>query len=250
MFGEWYFWLSKWLATLSQPFANLYYSVDTPIYGALLLGLVASLAPCQVSTNAGALAFIMNRLEKTRSTTMDVIAFVVGKAVVYILFGLFALWLGDQLSQSFIPMFVFIRELLGPIFLLVCLLMLGWVRLPGGFGMKISQMLKEKANRMKGARGTFLLGIGFSLGWCPTMFSLFFGLLVPLMISEPGGVLLPPVFALGTILPILFIMGIFFVIGIDQMFIRKSRRIGQVVQKTAGVVFVLIGINDILAYWF
>ncbi len=128
--------------------------------------------------------------------------------------------------------------------------MLGWVRLPGGFGMKISQMLKEKTNRMKGARGTFLLGIGFSLGWCATMFSLFFGLLVPLMLSEPGGGLLPPVFALGTILPILFIMGTFFVIGIDQMFIRKSRHIGKVVQKTAGVIFVLIGINDILAYWF
>jgi cytochrome c-type biogenesis protein len=250
MFSDWYFWLSQWLAFFSEPFSNLFYRTEIPILGALLLGLTASLAPCQLSTNAGAMAYMMNRVEKVRSTTVEVLAFVLGKAVVYILFGLLAFWIGDQISNSLIPLFVFMRQLLGPVFLLVGLFMLGWVRLPGGLGLKISNMLKDKADQLGGARGTFLLGMAFSLGWCPTMLWLFFGLLVPLMISEPSGFLLPPIFAIGTVLPVILIMALAFAVGIDKTFIGKSRRIGQVIQKVAGVIFVLVGINDIIAYWF
>jgi cytochrome c-type biogenesis protein len=250
MFGEWYFWLSQSLAFFSEPFSNLFYQTEIPILGALLLGLTASLAPCQLSTNAGAMAYMMNRVQKVRSTTVEVLAFILGKSVVYILFGLLAFWVGDQISNSLIPLFVFMRQLLGPVFLLVGLFMLGWIRLPGGLGLKISSMLKDKADQLGGVRGTFLLGMAFSLGWCPTMLWLFFGLLVPLMISEPSGFLLPPIFAVGTVLPVIFIMALTFGMGIDKAFIGKSRRIGRVIQKVAGVIFVLVGINDIIAYWF
>jgi cytochrome c-type biogenesis protein len=79
---------------------------------------------------------------------------------------------------------------------------------------------------------------------------LFFGLLVPLMIAEPSGFLLPPVFAVGTALPVIFIMAMAFVFGMDKTVIKKSRRVGQIIMKVAGVIFVLIGLNDIFAYWF
>jgi cytochrome c-type biogenesis protein len=250
MFNDWYFLLSQWSAILSQPFSNLFYQTETPIIGALLLGLTASLTPCQLSTNTGAMAYMMNRVQKTRSTALEVSAFVLGKALVYVLFGLLALWVGDQISNSLIPLFVFMRQLLGPLFLLVGLFMLGWVRLPGGLGMKVSNWFKDGATRLNGASRAFVLGIAFSLGWCPTMLWLFFGLLVPLMIAEPSGLILPPIFALGTALPVIFIMAIAFAVGIDKTFIQKSRRVGQTIQKIAGVLFILIGINDILAYWF
>jgi cytochrome c-type biogenesis protein len=250
LFNDWYIWLSQWSAIISQPFSTVYHQTETPLIAALFLGLTASLAPCQLSTNAGAMAYIINRVEKTRSTTLEVAAFVLGKAVVYILFGLLAFWVGDQIRNSLIPLFVIMRQLLGPIFLLVGMFMLGWVRLPGGVGMKISNLLKNKADQLGGARGTFLLGIAFSLGWCPTMVWLFFGLLVPLMIAEPSGFLLPPVFAVGTALPVIFIMAMAFVFGMDKTVIKKSRRFGQIIMKVAGVIFVLIGLNDIFAYWF
>jgi cytochrome c-type biogenesis protein len=192
---------------------------------------------------------MFNRVEKTRSTMLEVTAFVLGKAVVYIAVGILVFVVGDQISHALVPLYVFVRKLLGPLFLLTGLLMIEWIRLPSGFGIQVSNILKEKVNQLGGARSNFLLGIAFSLGWCPSMVLLFFGLLVPLMISEPSGLLLPPVFAIGTALPVILMTLLAFAVGIDKSFILRSRRIGRIIQKVAGLVFILIGLNDVLAYW-
>ncbi len=61
MIGEWYSVLGMLNRAVSAPLGELSSGVGIPMISALLLGLLASTAPCQLSTSAGALAFILRR---------------------------------------------------------------------------------------------------------------------------------------------------------------------------------------------
>src|SRR5699024_8468673 len=98
-------------------------------------------------------------------------------------------WLfGESVSNQSIPFFVWARKMLGPLFIFIVLYLLNWIRLPGNIGQRASQRLKRFAQRLGGKWGSFLMGAAFSLGFCPTMFWLFFGLLMPLTFSSSAGV--------------------------------------------------------------
>jgi hypothetical protein len=56
--------------------------------------------------------------------------------------------------------------------------------------------------------GAYWLGAGLVFALCPTLFWLFFGVLIPLAIALTGGLVFSEVFALGTTLPLLFFAGL------------------------------------------
>jgi hypothetical protein len=76
----------------------------------------------------------------------------------------------------------------------------GWLRLPTGFSVGMADRFQRFAEQMGGVKGAFLFGIAFSLGFCPTMFLIFFGTLMPLTLTTSYGFLLPPVFGIGTVI--------------------------------------------------
>lgn len=51
----------------------------------------------------------------------------------------------------------------------------------------------------------FLLGVLFALAFCPYSGVLYFGVLIPMTISSVSGLILPPVFAIATGLPVIII---------------------------------------------
>ena len=57
-------------------------------------------------------------------------------------------------------------------------------------------------------------------------------------------------FALGTSVPVLVFAGIVTYVGLDGALLKKSRKIGRIIQKTAAVIFILLGALDTLTYWF
>ncbi len=93
------------------------------------------------------------------------------------------------------------------------------------------------------------MGIAFSLGFCPTMFVLFFGSLMPLALQSTYGVVLPSVFAIGTAMPFLLIAGFAVGFGLDRVIVKRAKRWGLWIQKLAGVLFIVLGISDTLTYW-
>jgi cytochrome c-type biogenesis protein len=105
-------------------------------------------------------------------------------------------------------------------------------------------------SNMKGNGRWFLLGGLFSLAFCPTMFLLFFGLLMPLVLNTTGyGFALPFVFSIGTFMPVLLLIGLAYGFGWDRSLLMNSKKFGKLVQVLAGVILILLGINDILLYW-
>lgn len=123
--------------------------------------------------------------------------------------------------------------------------MLGLIKFAG----TINLFKKKNDYNHESPFGSFMLGFGFSLAFCPTMFVLFFLTLMPIVLSSPYGFVLPPLFALGTALPVFLVIFLIWYLGGSGALLKKGRKIGSIVQKVAGILMVLLGILDTITYW-
>ncbi len=241
--------LSRISAWLSQPFTSAAYSTDIAVLAALMLGIVGSVAPCQISANLGAISFYGNRYVQKIFSPWEIALYIGGKILVFSVFGIL-FWLFDEgVSNQSILFFVAARKLLGPLFILIGLYLLNWIRLPGNMGHRVSQRLEGFAKRLGGKWGSFLMGVAFSLGFCPTMFWLFFGILMPMTFRATEGPLLPSLFAIGTAIPLLVVFGLYIGFGLDRIMVKKLKKWGSHIQKATGLFFIIWGINDSFTYW-
>jgi len=241
-----------WLSTLSQGFV---FSVgewterlNLAPASALLFGLIAAASPCQLTTNLGALAYAAR--ESSRAATFaSALAFAAGKVSAYSLVGLLVVAADLQLQAASVPVVVVARKLLGPLMILAGLGMLGVIRLRGGFGQRLSEGLRTTVPT-GGVAGAFLLGVVFSLAFCPTLFWLFFGLMVPLALRSAGGWSFPGLFALGSTLPLLVLSGVVALgFGALEATVGKLWRVQRIASAVAGAVFILAGLHDTVVYW-
>ena len=243
---DWYIILSRVSASVSVPVSELSGRIDLPLASAFLFGLIGAVAPCQLTTNASAIAYVGR--EGTRwAAAREAVAFVLGKMVVYSLFGVLAFLLGAQLRSAAVPLAVWTRKALGPVLILTGLGFLGVFRLRGGFGTRLALRLRALGPR-SGTGGAFAMGATFALAFCPTLFWLFFGLTLPLALTTPAGVVFPALFAAGTAMPVLAV-GALLAAGAPVGGGATLGRVGRVLTPASGLVFVLLGLNDTLIYW-
>ncbi|WP_404328205.1 sulfite exporter TauE/SafE family protein [Mesobacillus maritimus] len=239
--------LSEISQFLSSPFFNIVNGTKQfPLLAALVLGLIGALAPCQLTGNIGAITFYGNRSIQSKHQWVEIGFFVLGKIVVFTLLGL-AVWGLGRGFQDLLPEFFSIfRKFIGPVFIIIGLVLAGILKMR--WLDSISSHLPKFEG--EGKLGSFLMGVSFSIAFCPTMFSLFFFSLMPLVLSTSYGVVLPSVFAIGTSVPVLIFAAIITYIGLDGALLKKSRKIGRVIQTCAAIVFIFLGILDTITYWF
>ena len=216
--------------------------IDTyniPILTAFLLGILTSISPCPLATNITAIAYISKDIRTPKHTILSGLFYTIGRATSYTLLatliyfgfssfgiaGIFQGW-GDKV--------------LGPVLIIIGLIMFGVIKINiGGDGQTIGK-LKEWLSR-KGHIGSFLLGMLFALAFCPYSGVLFFGVLTPLVVKSADGLLLPPVFALGTGLPVIVFS---FLIAFSM---QKLSRVFHIVKKTEKVMRYVVAAVFILA---
>lgn len=252
--GQYYIWLSSLAGWLSFPLSNLADSLNIPVVSALLFGLIGATAPCQLSSSVATLAFLSRDITDSRRVWMQTLAFVAGKVTVYLLVGGIIVLLGlqlNQLSRTAIPIVVIARRALGPLLIGIGLFMVGLFQGRLAFGGRVSTWLQAQVGERQGLLPAYLLGVAFSFTFCPTLFWLFFGLTIPLALASTGGLLLPGVFAVGTALPVLGLAGLL-ASGVVNMgrFMKRFKTADIWVQRAVGLVFILIGLNETLLYWF
>ncbi|WP_185747677.1 sulfite exporter TauE/SafE family protein [Thermus amyloliquefaciens] len=219
--------------------------VGVPWFSAFLLGVLAAFAPCQITTGASALAYLAPSALEGR-VWPRFLAFLLGKALTYlVLAGVVLLFLGGVLEN---PGAVFrpVRLALGPFMVLVGLGLLGVVRWPLAWG--VPEGWGARLGAWGGLLGPLALGGVYGLAFCPTLFWLFFGLLLPLALASPVGFLFPLLFALGTGFPLGLLLLLFARMGRGQA-LKGMRRVGSRLLRGAGVVFVVLGILDTALYW-
>ena len=250
-FAEYYFYLTQLTAPIRMALSDLSYDVQIPFLAAVVLGLIGAFSPCQLSTNVAAFAFISRDVAESDRVTRSALAYTLGKILIYSIVGGVVILLGIRLQQVAIPVVVFTRKALGPVLILLGLLMLGVVKISLPIFARTAERLRQNLVERRDARGSFLLGVAFSFAACPTLFVLFFGTMIPLAVTSFGGITFPALFAIGTTIPLmLFIALLAFGAQSITPFVKKLRAADVWVSRIAAMVFILVGINEILLYWF
>ena len=137
---------------------------------------------------------------------------------------------------------------IGPLLIIIGIFMLGVIKLPGSSG-KLLQRLADKV-KISNGWGALLLGIIFALAFCPYSGVLYFGMLMPLVLSQQEGLLLLPDFALATALPVIVLSYVlaFSLVGIGK-FYNKIKTFEIWFRRIVAVLFILTGIYFVGIYF-
>jgi len=213
---------------------------NIPVLTAFLLGMLTSISPCPLATNITAIAYISKEIKTAKHTLLNGIFYTLGRGASYtilatlIYFGLSAF----QISRIFQG---WGDKVLGPILITIGLIMFGIIKINFGKGGEKVERIKLWLSQ-KGFIGSFLLGMHFALAFCPYSGVLFFGALIPLVLKSAEGLLLPPIFAIGTGLPVIIFSFIiaFAVQKLGQVF-QIMQKIEKIMRYLVASIFMLTG---------
>jgi cytochrome c-type biogenesis protein len=215
-------------------------NTTAPILMALLLGFMTALSPCPLATNITAIAYISKDIESRRRVFTNGLIYTLGRAVSYTALGVI-LYFGASTFHIAGFFQTWGERLLGPLMLLIGLFMLGVFRL--NFPGLSSLTGKMEQSQKKGFWHVLLLGIVFALAFCPYSGVLYFGMLIPITVASPSGLLLPPVFAVATGLPVILLAYVLaFMVSEVGNFYNKLKNFEMWFRKVVAVIFIIIGI--------
>ena len=244
----WYGWLSGLTQGLVFGLQDLADSIAVPAAAAVIFGLIGATSPCQLTTNLGALAYATGRPGRGRAFALT-LAYVAGKVTVYTLVGTAVVLAGVHLEAVSIPVVVVARKALGPLMIVVGLVLMGVWRPRFAIGQRLTARLRSDITGT-GASRAYMLGLVFSLAFCPTLFWLFFGLTLPLALNSIGGWSFAGLFAIGSSLPLLATAALVTAgAGAIQRVVGSVRRLERPVRFVAALVLVVAGLHDTLVYW-
>ncbi len=214
---------------------------NVPMLTAFLLGILTSISPCPLSTNITAVAYISRDMKNQRKVLLNGLIYTLGRVVSYttvatlIYFG-FSSFKISSLFQGWGD------KVLGPVLILIGLIMFGVIKLKFKQGGEKLEKAKEWLSQ-KGALGNFLLGVVFALVFCPHSGVIFFGVLMPLILSSSEGLILPIIFAFGTGLPLIlfaFLLA-FFVKKIAGVY-KAMEKVEKFMRYAIASVFLIAGL--------
>jgi cytochrome c biogenesis protein CcdA len=212
-----------------------------PLLTAFVLGIMTSISPCPLATNITAIAYISKDIKTARHTLISGLIYTLGRGISYTLLATL-IYFGFS-AFSIASIFQgWGDKILGIVLILISLIMFGVIKI--NFGSKSEKVEKAKEwLATKGHIGTLLLGMLFALAFCPYSGVLFFGMLVPLVLGSTESLLLPPVFALGTGLPvIIFSFILAFSVGKLTKMYNAMAKIEKVMRYGVATVFLIAGI--------
>jgi cytochrome c-type biogenesis protein len=215
-----------------------------PLLAATALGILMAISPCTLATSVAAVTFIAGGTGGRWRVVLVGGLYTLGRIVTYA--GLAFLIVSFGLDSK--ELAVFFRQygerLLAPVLIAAGLWLLGlFPRVKG------PRFLSRVTDPLSGrpARGdwlsAFLLGIFFSLSFCPINVVLFFGLLIPLAYRSGDALGIPAVFAIVSSLPVL---------AASLVLATSARHLGRtltalqdanlLLQRATGAVFLGIGL--------
>lgn len=218
-----------------------------PVITAFLLGLLTALSPCPLATNITAIGFISKDIQSRHRIFWNGILYTCGRIITYMAIGLILIPILREGASIFA-----IQKAIGKYGEMViapALIMVGLFLLWGGklnlpkFGFKGNNQANSQNLKSKGSWGALLLGVLFSLAFCPSSGIFYFGMLIPMAAAETGGLLLPVVFALATGLPVMVVAWIlaYSVAGLGR-FYQRMQIFQRWINIIIGLLFIAVGI--------
>ncbi len=240
------------------------------ILAALYLGVLTSISPCPLATNIAAISYVGRKVNHPRAVFAAGMLYTLGRCVLYL--GLAVLLSTTALAIPMVSIFLqkYMHQVLGPIFLLLGMFLVGLISISTG-GRGVSEAMQNRVDAL-GIWGAFFLGLLFAVSFCPTSAAWFFGLVALIMgsdsgaissvlervgISLPGAVLpgsttvLPLVYGIGTAVPVLLVTVLLVVsaksVGKAYQALAKTEWVARML---TGWIFVGLGVWFSLKYIF
>ncbi|MDH6305522.1 cytochrome c-type biogenesis protein [Parabacteroides sp. PF5-5] len=224
---------------------NLVDGSNFPLLTAFLLGLMTAISPCPLATNITATAYLSKDIGDKRRVMFNGVFYTLGRMFTYTALGLIFYFGASQfqvakLLQNVGGMWLGIALVIIGIFMLDIIK----IKVPG------MNKLTSKIENKKGKKtylDAFLLGLLFALAFCPYSGVLYFGGLIPMTIASPSGLLLPPVFAIATGLPVIIIAWLLaYSVSNVGKFYNKMSVFQKWFKWIVAAVFIIVGIYYII----
>jgi cytochrome c biogenesis protein CcdA len=227
---------------------NLIDQSNIPLITAFLLGLMTAISPCPLATNITALAFISKDVENRKKVFLNGLYYTLGRTITYTVIGLI-IYFGASKFHISRAIQSNGEKWIGPVLIIIGIFMLGIVKIPGTSG----NLLQKMADKVKVSNGwgPLLLGIIFALAFCPYSGVLYFGMLIPMVLSQASGLALLPDFAIATALPVILLAYFlaYSVGGIGKVY-NQIKTIEIWFRKVVAVLFILTGLYFIWIFFF
>jgi cytochrome c-type biogenesis protein len=240
------------------------------VAAALYLGVLTSISPCPLATNIAAVSYVGRRVGDSRWVLAAGLLYTLGRCLLYLV--LAVLLATTAMSIPAVSRFLqnYMHLVLGPIFLVLGMFLVGLITFSGG-GAMMGEGMQKRIDAM-GIWGALLLGVLFAVAFCPTSAAWFFGLVALILGAEagaittilakvgislpaaslPGGiVVLPLLYGIGTALPVLLVV---FLLAYSAHSVGKAynalAKVEWWARQITGWVFVLGGVYLSLKYVF
>ncbi|MCX7862708.1 MAG: aromatic aminobenezylarsenical efflux permease ArsG family transporter [Bacteroidales bacterium] len=224
-------------------------STNIPIISAFILGIMTAISPCPLTTNITAIGFISKDLDNRRRIFYNGLWYTLGRVLSYMLLA-FVLYLGA--STFHVARFFQSNgeRYLGFLLILIGFLMLDIIKIQWPKLFNLTDRIEKNANQNQWW-SALLLGMIFALAFCPYSGALFFGMLIPLTISNASGLILPVVFAIATSLPVIIVAFLLaFSISSIGNFYKKLKNFEYWFRRFVAIVFIAIGIYYVYLFYF
>lgn len=218
---------------------------DIPLLTAFILGLMTAISPCPLATNITATAYLSKDITEKRRVLLNGIFYTLGRTFSYTALGLIFYFGASKFQVAKLLQNVS-GLYLGIALVVIGILMLDIIKLNIPGLNKISQKVSQK-NMKKSYLNAFLLGVLFALAFCPYSGVLYFGVLIPMTISSASGLLLPPVFAIATGLPVIIIAYLLaYSMSNVGKFYNRMKSFEVWFRRIVSAIFILVGIYYII----
>lgn len=228
--------------------SGLYSSSSTPVWSALVLGLMTAISPCPLATNITAMGFISRDLENRNKVFYNGLIYTLGRAVSYTLLA-FILYMGADQFRIASLFQRYGEKFLGPLLIIIGLFMSGLIKLNIGGISRLADRFRdrEQLNFME----VFIIGFLFALAFCPYSGVLYFGMLIPMTIESATGLTLPVVFAAATGIPVIIFAWLlaYAVSGVGKLY-NRIKIFELWFRRIVSVLFIITGLYYLVVVWF
>lgn len=218
---------------------------DIPVLTAFILGLMTAISPCPLAMNITATAYLSKDITEKRRVLFNGIFYTLGRAFTYTALGLVFYFGASKFHVA--KMLQSISGLyLGIALVIIGILMLDIIKFNIPSISRFTSKVSEKKMK-KNYLNAFLLGVLFALAFCPYSGVLYFGVLIPMTISSASGLILPPVFAIATGLPVIIIAYLLaYSMANVGKFYNRMKTFEVWFRRIVSAVFIIVGIYYII----
>lgn len=227
---------------------NLLDNSSFPALSALLLGFLTAISPCPFATNITAVGFISKDIKNKNRIFINGFIYTLGRVISYSLLAYIIYFGADQFKLSgFFQRYG--EKVIGPLLIIIGLFMLNLIRVRFPEWIKFSDKYQKKG--VNNYWDVLLLGFLFALAFCPYSGVLYFGMLIPMTVASPSGLILPVIFAIATGIPVILIAGLlaYTISGVGK-FYNKLKTFEFWFRKVIASIFIIIGIYYVIKLFY